>query len=229
MMSKGFRLLCSFNSLQTGRAFPTFVPTFGGIVTTIAIVQVFQFPSNGKGFLNWYQRSAEERARPHVSIPFKREGLSQLIRPNLTVLNAMSRFNSLQTGKALQTLRMPFVILATSISFNSLQTGKAFQTRGRHIRYGSVLSVSIPFKRERLSKQVRRSFERQGLSGFNSLQTGWSFRTCPHGQKRSVTFYSFDSLQTGTAFRTLRHNQRTDWILDVSIPFKREGLSELFR
>ena len=62
---------------------------------------------------------------------------------------------------------------------------------------------------------------------FNSLQTGKAFRTPPS----SVVFFGrtlgFNSLQTGKAFRTVG-----EWLLGrsyrlpVSIPFKRERLSE---
>ena len=38
---------------------------------------MFQFPSNGKGFPNNYTNKSENRATG-VSIPFKREGLSEL-------------------------------------------------------------------------------------------------------------------------------------------------------
>ena len=62
---------------------------------------------------------------------------------------------------------------------------------------------------------------------FNSLQTGRSFRTEDRMLfTRPPNPISFNSLQTGRSFRT--HDEITDnsIIRRVSIPFKREGLSE---
>ena len=87
----------------------------------------FQFPSNGKGFPNnWKCEGSFSSQR--VSIPFKRERLSELI-----------------SGKFVDTLQK---------SFNSLQTGKAFRTHHIPPFYGWERRnrVSIPFKRERLSE-----------------------------------------------------------------------------
>ena len=62
--------------------------------------------------------------------------------------------------------------------------------------------VSIPFKRERLSKVTREKFEKyEDALGFNSLQTG-------------------KPIQSDWRARIMTHAKR------VSIPFKRESLSK---
>ena len=93
------------------------------------------------------------------------------------------------------------------------------------------ISVSIPFKRERLSEQICyahcRSFlwgfgfqfpsngkgfpnRRDWINttkrdlGFNSLQTGKAFRTRLYAALGLALALSFNSLQTGKAFRTGR-------------------------
>ncbi len=89
--------LC-FNSLQTGRSFRTCTchidvymtstdrfqfpsngkvfPNLVAVFEELRLIE-FQFPSNGKVFPNWY--SVLELIHEHldVSIPFKREGLSE--------------------------------------------------------------------------------------------------------------------------------------------------------
>ena len=89
----------------------------------------FQFPSNGKAHSDggcW---------RPSVTGP------------------AANSFNSLQTGRHIQT-RVSSDSLHSTVydRFNSLQTGRHIQTAGRIGRWydGLVHHVSIPFKREGL-------------------------------------------------------------------------------
>ena len=87
----------SFNSLQTGRSFRTVVnvlhiessneefqfPSNGKVfpntcvIDHVCVVSKFQFPSNGKVFPNVCFRHFRHR-HFRVSIPFKREGLSEL-------------------------------------------------------------------------------------------------------------------------------------------------------
>ena len=61
---------------------------------------------------------------------------------------------------------------------------------------------------------------------FNSLQTGRSFRTMGLIQAQSRIYWSFNSLQTGRSFRTTAKYSVSLSQIAVSIPFKREGLSE---
>ena len=92
-------------------------------------------------------------ARLSVSIPFKREGLSEPVLALLFSAFISTRFNSLQTGRSFRTEMHYPDREYEEYCFNSLQTGRSFRTCGewkqRHI----------------------------GVKGFNSLQTGRSFRT----------------------------------------------------
>ena len=88
----------------------------------------FQFPSNGKDFPNLLEGIPSTATDRRVSIPFKREGLSELMKSRIFTI--------------------------TTISFNSLQTGRTFRTSGDT---GDFLKtfVSIPFKREGLSERLQ--------------------------------------------------------------------------
>ena len=112
-----------------------------------------------------------------VSIPFKRESVSELrLGARLLLRLARLRFNSLQTGKWIQSkwnfttpgfvyaFQFPSngkvdsedrkrVVQADACRFNSLQTGKWIQ-RERSLRLcRSQYSVSIPFKRESVFRE----------------------------------------------------------------------------
>ena len=149
--------LVSFNSLQTGKCIQT---------QRCSIRQwKFQFPSNGKVYSEGqntigsitpqrvsipFKRESvfrgrnrhSFRGRGKVSIPFKRESVFR-VRREFRVL--VTSFNSLQTGKCIQTdWRCPLQFPSngkvysekstvsrppsTSSSFNSLQTGKCIQS-----------------------------------------------------------------------------------------------------
>ena len=60
-------------------------------------------------------------------------------------------FNSLQTGKHIQSEEAEEAEVERLIRFNSLQTGKHIQSISSR-RKGSKSRVSIPFKRESISK-----------------------------------------------------------------------------
>ena len=160
----------------------------------------FQFPSNGKDFPNKNPKSGDT-LKVTVSIPFKREGLSE----------PKSNQNTLYQPTS---------------GFNSLQTGRTFRTYNDHLGISGVI-VSIPFKREGLSEPRNRAGQ-AGSHSFNSLQTGRTFRTLPaawhaymavikfqfpsNGKdfpnsssvmlRSRYRFLSFNSLQTGRTFRT---------------------------
>ncbi len=137
-------------------------------------------------------------------------------------------FNSLQTGKTFRTQCL-FPIYTGYQSFNSLQTGKTFRTLKIYFTIAIYWIVSIPFKRERLSEPGQKGDPLCQSLRFNSLQTGKTFRT---NTDRNVVprehLHGFNSLQTGKTFRTDIRNIRQLYTANVSIPFKRERLSELF-
>ena len=137
-----------FNSLQTGKP--------------------IQSRSNAK---------CGDKCHNQVSIPFKRESLSKGRRLCSRVSCSRSCFNSLQTGKPIQrntvflpkTNRIRFQFpsngkaypktgddkghqMIVHLRFNSLQTGKPIQSKKQRKNAWHARTVSIPFKRESLSK-----------------------------------------------------------------------------
>ena len=161
---------------------------------------VFQFPSNGKVFPNVSKKTLPACTVIKVSIPFKREGVSERINQNVVDVKRMLRFNSLQTGRC-------------------FRTKSAFLTKSR-------IRVSIPFKREGVSElslhppitacweRVSIPFKREGVSEPQSA--AWS----------GVT-YRFQFPSNGKVFPNVsRTNQGARIGYSVSIPFKREGVSE---
>ena len=113
----------SFHSLQTGKRISR-----EGFDAPNADCIVFQFPSNGKAYLKlwsvWanlqryrvsipFKRESvsqakkgeiDESTKCKVSIPFKRESVSQDRKSTISYLNA-NGFNSLQTGKRISRIR----------------------------------------------------------------------------------------------------------------------------
>ena len=116
-----------FNSLQTGRAFQTELHIDKGAMYT-----EFQFPSNGKDFPNGYWSHYEGVGQPSVSIPFKREGLSE------------QTYDEFGVDPILM-----FQFPANGMGFLN-EHYLCYHTDKRY-------KVSIPFKRERLSEQKFRS------------------------------------------------------------------------
>ena len=113
-----------FNSLQTGKPIQRSIPRLSLVLDTW-----FQFPSNGKAYpkIIW---TTQKLMITQDSIPFKRESLSKDCRWQRREWTCHRRFNSLQTGKPIQRLLY-----------------------GNHISYNKW-PVSIPFKRESLSKAI---------------------------------------------------------------------------
>ena len=163
----------SFNSLQTGKAFRTY---FGCAEQSCPLW--FQFPSNGKGFPNeelververeelgfnslqtgkafrtkiimTFSPSSQEKP---VSIPFKRERLSELWILGRSKMEKETVSIPFKRERLSELFLLRLRWWSLPLSFNSLQTGKAFRTRSQKI-HG------------------------RGCNGFNSLQTGKAFRT----------------------------------------------------
>ena len=161
---------------------------------------MFQFPSNGKDFPNWTEEVFSVKAVVVVSIPFKREGLSERMFfggvspegkrfqfpsngkdfPNVQIVFIITdyrRFNSLQTGRTFRTTGRRRNTRGRHERFNSLQTGRTFRTKVWRFTQQPINNVSIPFKREGLSELMEHADNLEGLRSFNSLQTGRTFRT----------------------------------------------------
>ena len=137
-----------------------------------------------------------------VSIPFKRESVSKGKRSRPKI-SASSCFNSLQTGKRIQSNMRPSCTIKI-FCFNSLQTGKRIQRRKGYCE--SVLYTP----------------------GFNSLQTGKRIQSVLEGYisaikvfKVSIPFKRESVSKVGV--RTPNSSLRNQ----VSIPFKRESVSKV--
>ncbi len=158
----------SFNSLQTGKAFRT---------------------RWGRG-----NRSHREFS---VSIPFKRERLSE---------HCLSNFTD-------------FFFVSVSIPFKRERLSELLK-----IGFGKVVTtnVSIPFKRERLSEHGNYHFFCGSGFCFNSLQTGKAFRTiATHPPRYDLS--CFNSLQTGKAFRTPMTEFRDGFFDSFQFPSNGKG------
>ena len=88
-----------FNSLQTGKCIQSLISSSVNALEKIA----FQFPSNGKVYSEYYQVLSRERGDGSVSIPFKRESVFRVAASG--ALTRAFGFNSLQTGKCIQSKR----------------------------------------------------------------------------------------------------------------------------
>ena len=116
---------------------------------------------------------------------------------------ANSRFNSLQTGKRIQSTTLIVALVALVLSFNSLQTGKRIQSQ-TGVTAVSTEVVSIPFKRESVSKAF--------------------FVVAPVDVDAQICF---NSLQTGKRIQSHNPKSRCQTTHLVSIPFKRESVSKV--
>ncbi len=135
---------------------------------------MFQFPSNGKAYLNLHQFGDGRSPHRRVSIPFKRESVSE--------------HESLQEGGDYDcpTVSIPFKRESVSepyigprepacmAKFQFPSNGKAYlnetETEGFNCHYANV---SIPFKRESVSERSVKGLNTLRIYlCFNSLQTG---------------------------------------------------------
>ena len=194
-----------FNSLQTGNH----IQRTHRSPSEPLFVEKFQFPSNGKPYPKGTRMNAL-KISAIVSIPFKRETISKAYR-STALPKSVNCFNSLQTGNHIQrndgTLKLTDII---EVGFNSLQTGNHIQSMVQQftserwdefqfpsngkaypkrfeigiIKRSERYTVSIPFKREGISKAESVHSWRSLLRCFNSLQTG------RHIQRKNFTMTS---------------------------------------
>ena len=137
----------SFNSLQTGRCFRTVQSSNYYFFYCIW----FQFPSNGKVFPN-LMRMAKMKMAKRVSIPFKREGVSEPITIGCGTNNEL-RFQFPSNGKVFPNNSRRNTLRRKLACFNSLQTGRCFRTEDEKGERWIKVQVSIPFKREGVSER----------------------------------------------------------------------------
>ena len=89
-----------------------------------------------------------------------------------------------------------------------------------------MIKVSIPFKRESGSKAERFRVEDAQDDGFNSLQTGKRIqRAVIERNNVTVTEFQFPSNGKADPKKSWRW-AIPDYLLEISIPFKRESVSK---
>ena len=147
----------------------------GGSVHRFGWVELFQFPSNGKVY-------------PKLMEKYDSEGLKS--------------FNSLQTGRCIQSFTPLWRVWRVGMCFNSLQTGRCIQRKPQPVRTTRVVS-------------------------FNSLQTGRCIQSFTQQLQTVIEWTGFNSLQTGRCIqRSFPEEGKGGLYVHVSIPFKREGVSK---
>ena len=112
------------------------------------------------------------------------------------------------------------------ISFNSLQTGKRIQSTRRHSYCVLRNKVSIPFKRESVSKGETSSqpnVRRKQLFQFPSNGKAYPKQYRKSGRIKGEKF-QFPS--NGKAYPKSQHHSQSCSVCNVSIPFKRESVSK---
>ena len=239
--------VAGFNSLQTGKCIQSAKATAHNNIAK----RLFQFPSNGKVYPKITRVPRHQlHLLSQVSIPFKRESVSKVKMRMPLGCSTYICFNSLQTGKCIQRKIMECQRQEFA-SFNSLQTGKCIQSdfdlgtvdeeeKFQFPSNGKVypktrmvenvvegLSVSIPFKRESVSKVIKFSinlvkikirvsipFKRESVSkafpktvypsvqtaGFNSLQTGKCIQSMNNAKRHAKRIAEFQFPSNGKVY-----------------------------
>ena len=171
------------------------------------ILKRFQFPSNGKTYTKGY-RPEQKAGCFLVSIPFKRENIYKESMGPYERRDYIERFNSLQTGKHIQSPCSPLKSpQAFGKRFNSLQTGKHIQRlRIRVYQPVSPFLVSIPFKRESIYKVVPAGkWYWDGEPVFQFPSNGKAYtKPLRSGTAARNSWTSFNSLQTGKHIQRVR-------------------------
>ena len=161
--------ILSFQFPSNGKAYPKFVCLGCGD----AYASSFQFPSNGKAYPKCIiggMRLGD--ISNDVSIPFKRESVSK---GNSRVgPKPRKKFQFPSNGKAYPK-SFSLCLYVIFNSFNSLQTGKRIQRRRRTMDRQNVFQVSIPFKRESVSKDVTKEELRAFEENFQFPSNGKAY------------------------------------------------------
>ena len=241
-----------FHSLQTGNRSAR-LSSFS--VIRVAVPQCFHSLQTGNRIAS-YDCVFGGGDSCRVSIPFKRESLSQDSQLWVTcLLRFRICFNSLQTGKPIQSdVSNAQAFLKSLQGFHSLQTGKRIQRPlVRLIRLKPLVRLS--FNSLQTGKPIQRRLLgicwKRCSRSFNSLQTGKPIQRLQREKDQGAKERCFHSLQTGKriqrlALRALYADQDEfpfpsngkaypkrlctgcmDSVTQtVSIPFKRESLSK---
>ena len=110
----------------------------------------FQFPSNGKAYTK--EAKLNTLVEDGHTFQFPSNGKAYPKANHHEELGLALSFNSLQTGKHIQRTELVGRTFVNKVSFNSLQTGKHIQRKRCIDGVGKLHQVSIPFKRESISK-----------------------------------------------------------------------------
>ena len=134
-------------------------------------MKCFNSLQTGKRIQRRVSAAESEVQYPEVSIPFKRESVSKAAETASGRSSPLRKFQFPSNGKAYP--KAVFHLLRRLVlCFNSLQTGKRIQRSFKKSLDGPIFCVSIPFKRESVSKvEMHYQCIEMHLS-FNSLQTG---------------------------------------------------------
>ena len=136
-----------------------------------------------------------------------------------------SSFNSLQTGKYIQSPNREPSSWKIS-SFNSLQTGKYIQ-RLMTCAMRSSWCVSIPFKRESISKALAASGVKVFNFRFQFPSNGKVYPKNPNPRLQTIHNPQFQFPSNGKVYpKSKSLAKRRINSICVSIPFKRESISK---
>ena len=184
---------------------------------------LFRFPSNGKA----YPKSFIKKYRPNFQpseFPFPSNGKAYPKELRINAEGTRPRFQFPSNGKAYpkdSALMSPTQVL-TLFPFPS--NGKAYPKASFLRSFYPEQSVSIPFKRESVSKARNPDTVRFIVwEGFHSLQTGKRIQRISLKSSRSITTTpGFHSLQTGKRIQSSMIG-RPVMLLSLLFPFPSNG------
>ena len=188
----------------------------------------FQFPSNGKAYHKkklWAK--AQISAQKRVSIPFKRESVSQGTRTRTRIRFCDREFQFPSNGKAYHKSIRKSSLTGRCYLFQFPSNGKAYHKIISTAQSNNQIKVSIPFKRESVS---------QGIANYPSIKAEEAFQFPSNGKayhKHRVVLEYFGGQRMLVSIPFKRESVSQDrhhpndwprWV--VSIPFKRESVSQ---
>ena len=188
------------------------------VCSLLNTTQKFQFPSNGKAYpkqaLYCYVDGRQ------VSIPFKRESVSKAVRNLQSDGTTTFCFNSLQTGKRIQSLASALGNEENISCFNSLQTGKRIQRENCDDARSIDGVFQFPSNGKAYPKQERvGGAKKKGWSGFNSLQTGKRIQREEHRSHRSRYWsVGFQFPSNGKAYPKICRNMSSNPVEQFQFP-----------
>ena len=136
---------------------------------------------------------------PHcVSIPFKRESLSKGRCLHIPQRPRNRCFNSLQTGKPIQSNAMN-VVATPKVGFNSLQTGKPIQRHYKSLTQRKIAKFQFPSNGKAYPKNElqAKNNELTQIKMFQFPSNGKAYPKSIPLRTSSPERWSFNSLQTG--------------------------------